>query len=66
MVETKGLLRTKVCFLKLDELVENLLVKSVACKEAVVQRWSVKKMFLKTSQNSQENSCATVSFLIKL
>ena len=35
-------------------------------KEAVVQRCSVKKMFLEISQNSQENNCARVSFLIKL
>ena len=27
---------------------------------------SVKKVFLKISQNSQENTCARVSFLIKL
>ena len=33
--------------------------------EAVVQRCSVKK-FLEISQNSQENTCARVSFLIKL
>ena len=33
--------------------------------EAVVRRCSVKKVFLKVSQNSQENSCARVSFLIK-
>ena len=33
--------------------------------EAVVQRCSVKRVFLETSQNSQENTCATVSFLIK-
>ena len=33
--------------------------------EAVVQRCSVKKVFLKNSQNSQENTCARVSFLIK-
>ena len=31
--------------------------------EAVVQRCSVKKVFLKISQNSQENTCARVSFL---
>ena len=31
--------------------------------EAVVQRCSVKKVFLKISQNSQENTCADVSFL---
>ena len=34
--------------------------------EAVAQRISVKKMFLEISQNSQENNCARVSFLIKL
>ena len=35
-------------------------------KEAVVRRSSVKKVFLKTAQNSRENTCAGVSFLIKL
>ena len=34
--------------------------------EAVSQRRSVKKVFLEVSQNSQENTCARVSFLIKL
>ena len=34
--------------------------------EGVARRSSVKKVFLKTSQNSKENTCATVSFLIKL
>ena len=34
--------------------------------EAVAQRCSVKKVFLLISQNSQENTCARVSFLIKL
>ena len=34
--------------------------------EAVVQRCSVKKMFLKISQNSQENTCGRVSILINL
>ena len=34
--------------------------------EVVVRRCSVKKVFLKISQNSQENTCARVSFLIKL
>ena len=32
--------------------------------EVVAQRCSVKKVFLKISQNSQENTCARVSFLI--
>ena len=34
--------------------------------EAVTWRCSVKKVFLEISQNSQENVCARVSFLIKL
>ena len=34
--------------------------------EAVAQRCSVKKVFLEIWQNSQENTCARVSFLIKL
>ena len=34
--------------------------------EAVVQMCSVKKVFLEISQNSQENTCARASFLIKL
>ena len=34
--------------------------------EAVVRRCSVKKVLLEMSQNSQENTCARVSFLIKL
>ena len=34
--------------------------------EAVAQRCSVKKVFLEISQNSQENTCARVSFFIKL
>ena len=35
------------------------------CREAVVQRCSVKKMFLEVSQNLQENTCARVSTLLK-
>ena len=34
--------------------------------EAVARRCSVKKVFLDISQNSQENTCVKVSFLIKL
>ena len=34
--------------------------------EVVVQRCSVKKVFSEISPNSQENTCARVSFLIKL
>ena len=35
-------------------------------KEVDVQRFSVKKVFLEILQNSQENTCARVAFLIKL
>ena len=34
--------------------------------EEVVRRYSVKKLFLKISQNSQESTSFGVSFLIKL
>ena len=34
--------------------------------EAAARRCSVKYVFLEISQNSQENTCARVSFLIKL
>ena len=34
--------------------------------EAVVQRCSVKKLFLEISQNLQENTCGRASFLMKL
>ena len=34
--------------------------------QAVAQRCSVRKVFLEISQNSQENTCARFSFLIKL
>ena len=33
--------------------------------EAVPRRCSIKKVFLKISQNSKENTCARVSFLKK-
>ena len=34
--------------------------------EAVVRKRSVKNVFLEILQNSQENTCARVSFLMKL
>ena len=34
--------------------------------QAVAQRCTVRKVFLEISQNSQENTCARFSFLIKL
>ena len=33
--------------------------------EAVVQRCSVKKVLLEISQNSLENACASISFLVR-
>ena len=38
----------------------------VKLSEAVVQRCFAKKVFLEISQNSQENTCVKVSFLINL
>ena len=38
----------------------------VKFEKAVARRCSVKKLFLGISQNSQENTCARVPFLIKL
>ena len=49
------------CFI---EIYKRLVLKHQA--EAVVQKCSVKKVFLEIWQNSQENTCARVSFLIKL
>ena len=34
--------------------------------EAIARRCSLKKVFIEIWQNSQENTCATVTFLIKL
>ena len=42
------------------------LFQAFVLSEAVAQRRSVKKVFLEISQNSQENTCVRVSFLIKL
>ena len=39
---------------------------SLGMVEAVAQRFSVKQLFLEISQNSQEKTCARVSYLIKL
>ena len=38
----------------------------VEAKEAVVQKCSVKKVFLEISEHSQENTCARVSFFNKI
>ena len=41
------------------------LLSTSECLEAVAQRCFVKKVLLEISQNSQENTCARASFLIK-
>ena len=51
-------MRSKISFLHVDF--------SLLSEEAVAQTCSVKKLFLEISQNSQENTFARVSFLIKL
>ena len=43
-----------------------ILVLSCEPAEAVAQTCSVKKVFLENLQNSQESTCARVSFLMKL
>ena len=53
------------------DIFKNLLIVLVSpshhfITEVVVQRCSVKKVFLEISQNSQENTCARASFLIEL
>ena len=55
----------------LHKKIENCFVREYSerswiISEAVVQRSSVKKVFSEISQNSQENTCARVSFSIKL
>ena len=45
-----------------NEAIENCKTPRKPLSEAVLQRCSVKKVFLKISQNSQENSCARVCF----
>ena len=41
-------------------------IMSTRCTEAATGGVLYKRVFLKISQNSQENTCATISFLIKL
>ena len=47
-------------------LVFSLDYENIVIAEAEGRKCFVKKVFLKISQNSQENTCAWVSFLIKL
>ena len=39
---------------------------TVPPSEAVIRRFSIRKAFLKISQNSQKNTCSRVSFVIQL
>ena len=53
----------------LDSIAEvslGLVQTSLMDPEAIAQRCSVKKVFLEITQISQENTCARVSFLMKL
>ena len=61
-----SLLITLKMFLSLVFFDETTPLLPLLSPEVVVQTCSVKKMFLETSQNSQENTCARASFLIKL
>ena len=53
---------------KLSQMILNSqsFAKKFRYAEAVVQRCSVKMVFLEISQNSQENTCARVSFFKKV
>ena len=51
---------------KVPFLIEVFQIINVKEAEAVAKKCSVKKLFLEISQNSQNNTCARVSFLIKL
>ena len=49
-------------FMPPRSVVQMILKRQLKFTEAVVQRCSVKKVFLEISQNSQKNICARVSF----
>ena len=51
---------------KTFQLVYQFTIYATVASEAVARRCSVKNMFLEISQNSPENTCARVSFLIKM
>ena len=55
-----------LCLNKGDHIREDTYEKKCYVLEAFFRNCSVKKVFLKNSQNSQENICVRVSFLIKL
>ena len=52
--------------LKLISHINSSLLSIKTSEEAVTQTCSVKKVFFKISQNSQENACGRVPFLIKM
>ena len=54
----------KYLFSKTRDLEINL--RKLNDTEAVDRKYSIKKLFLKISKNSQENPCARVSVLIQL
>ena len=47
-----------------DWTINNRIIEAI--KRSSHQKCSIKKVFLENLQNSQENTCARVSFLIKL
>ena len=53
-------------FVQGRNLTRNMPLLYLRVTEAVDQRCSVRKVFLEISQNSRKNTCARVSFLIKL
>ena len=55
-------------YLKLFDICWEKTIKksSLLLIDAVAQRYSVKEMFFEISQNALENTCARVSFLIKM
>ena len=57
---------TSLSIINYSKFVLNYTKSYIRPAEAVVQRCSVKTVFLEISQNSQENTCARFSFLIKL
>ena len=61
----KGVLRNFAKFTE-KQLCQSLFFSKVAGRKSSHRRCSVKKMFLNILQNSQEKTCARVSFLIKL
>ena len=56
----------KYLFSYRNEIIVKLWKRKIGKTEAVVRRCSAKKVFLEISQNSQENTCARIFFLIKL